>query len=148
MTVSLIPIEVCDIVAPAVERHLAKSLEMTQGREDITSVWQRVISGEYHLWMFFDENNAAEGALITRFEIYPLKRILNLMFIGGENIEAWHEELLETLERFAKENGCDGLEIVGRYGWKKFLKKFGWEASFIICERMFEIADEEQQDAA
>ena len=149
MRVSYIPPEAFDIVAPDVERHLAKSIKMAHGRENMESIWQLLLTGERQLWMFFDDDNSPEGALVTRIENYPLKKMLNLMFIGGTNIEAWHEELLNTLESYAKEYGCSGLETTGRVGWKKFLSKYGWNASYLVCEKNFKaIEEEENKDAA
>lgn len=147
MSVSLIPTAAFNIVAKDVEKHLAKSIEMTHGRENMTVIWEALLKEERQLWMFFDEDNNAEGALVTRIEYYPLKKMLNLMFIGGENIEAWHEELLETLEKYAKESDCAGLETIGRKGWERFLKKFDWDAAYMVCEKNFDEV-EEQEDAA
>lgn len=148
MNVSYIPPEAFEFVAKDVERHLAKSVEMTHGRESMDTIWSALTRKERQLWMFFDDDNKPEGALITRIEYYPLKTMLNLMFVGGTNIEAWHEELLETLEEFAHANGCSGLETVGRVGWKRFLQKFGWDAAYLVCEKNFDAVSEEKQDAA
>tara|TARA_R110000744_G_C19257479_1_gene550987 strand:- start:375 stop:821 length:447 start_codon:yes stop_codon:yes gene_type:complete len=148
MSVSLIPSGAFNIVAKDVEKHLAKSIEMAHGRENMAVIWEALLKDERQLWMFFDEDNKAEGALVTRIEHYPLKKMLNLMFIGGENIEAWHEELLETLERYARENDCSGLETVGRKGWERFLKKFDWDAAYMVCEKNFDEVELEKQDVA
>ena len=148
MTVSLIPQEVFDVVAQDASRLLAPSVELSGGRESLDTLWYRLTHDYFQLWMFFDEDNIPEGALVTSIEQHPLKKMLNLRFIGGDNLDGWHEELLETLERYAKENGCDGMETVGRFGWKKFLGNFGWETTHIVCEKTFDVIEEENQDAA
>jgi len=148
MNVSLIPPEAFVIVAKDAERLLAPAVALSSGREDLSTVWTRLITEQYQLWMFFDEENEPEGALVTRVEEYPLKKLLNLLFIGGENLEGWHRELLSTLEDYAKDHDCAGMETVGRMGWKRFLKDFGWETTHIVCEKTFDVIEEEQQDAA
>ena len=145
--VSIIPQPALDMVQKDAEQLLASALERSDGRHDFMSIMAGLGTGRYQLWMAFDEMNSPIGALITTIERYPLMDMLNLLFCGGESLENWHEEMLEVLERFAKENGCDGMELVGRYGWKPFLEKFGWEASYLVCQRTFEI-EEEQKDVA
>ena len=94
MRVSYIPPEAFDIVAPDVERHLAKSIKMAHGRENMESIWQLLLTGERQLWMFFDDDNSPVG-------------------------------------------------------WKKFLSKYGWNASYLVCEKNFKaIEEEENKDAA
>ncbi len=148
MYVSMIPPEAFVIVAKDAEQMLAPAVALSNGRENMESVWTRLLSEDYQLWMFFDEKNSPEGALVTRVEQYPLKKMLNLLFIGGANLEGWHEELLSTLEDYAKKTGCAGMETVGRMGWKRFLKDFGWEATHVVCEKTFDVVEEQQQDAA
>ena len=145
--VSIIPQPALDMVEKDAERLLASALERSDGRHDFASIMAGLEAGRYQLWMVFDEMNSPIGALVTTIERYPLMDMLNLLFCGGESLENWHEEMLEVLERFAKENGCSGMELVGRHGWKPFLEKFGWEASYLVCQRTFEI-EEEQKEVA
>jgi len=145
--VSIIPQPVLDMVEKDVERLLASALERSDGRHNFASIMAGLEAGHYQLWMAFDEMNSPIGALITTIERYPLMDMLNLLFCGGENLESWHEEMLKVLEMFAKENGGSGMELVGRYGWKPFLEKFGWEASYLVCQKTFEI-EEEQKEVA
>ena len=145
--VSLIPPGAYDIVAEDATRHLEAAVEDARGRKTLRSLWTKLYTEDYQLWMFFDAENSPEGSLVTKFERYPTTVKLRLVYIGGANLDGWHEELLEVLEQFARMHGCSGLETVGRFGWKRFLKKFGWEATHIVCEKTF-AAVEESRDAA
>ena len=41
------------------------------------------------------------------------------------------------------------MELIGRAGWKKFLQKNGWSATYLVCERNFDKeALEEEEEAA
>ena len=150
MSVSLIPREGFDFVRKDMEAYLAPTLALSGGRENLSTVWQRLITGEYQMWMCFDEDFKVKGVQITRIEQYPLLKMLNLIFTGGTDLEDWHEELIAMLERFAKDHNCAGLEGVGRLGWKRFLKDYGWKVDNVICEKLFDVveAQEENQGVA
>ena len=145
--ISLIPPLVFDVVEDDFARLIKPALDMSHGREDLANVTDRIRTGAYQLWLVFDEDNKAISALVTRLEEYPIKRMLNFMFIGGAEMSEWHEDLLSVLEIFAREQGCSGFELTGRPGWKKFLQKQGWDTPYVVCERMFAL-EEEQRDVA
>lgn len=147
MNISIIPPAVLDIVVKDAERMLMPALERSNGRFDFKSVLAMIETGHNQLWFAFDTENNPVGALVTVIEQYPLRKMLNLLFCGGTDLEDWHEEMLDILEAYGRKHGCDGMELVGRYGWKPFLEKFGWEASYLVCQRTFEI-EEEQKEVA
>jgi len=96
--------------------------------------------------MAFEDEDTPLGALVTRLEEYPNARMLNYLYVGGDDMASWHQEMLDSLERFAKDNDCAGMEIIGRKGWERFMKKFGWETKHIVCEKFF--TDKEKEDVA
>ena len=86
-----------------------------------------------------------KGALVTRIEQYPLKKMINYLYIGGDDLKEWHQDMLAIVEKFAREKDCQGMELVGRKGWDRFLKECGWKAKHIICERFFDEEEAEQE---
>lgn len=152
MTVSFIPKDVFSVVARDVENFLNPAIELTHGRDDMSSVWKSLMTEQSQLWMAFDdENNDPKGALVTRVENYPLKRMMNYLYIGGDDLKEWHKDMLAIVEKFAREEGCQGMELVGRRGWDRFLRECGWDAKHIICERFFDEeveVEEEKLDVA
>jgi hypothetical protein len=147
MTVSYIPKEVFSVVARDVERFLAPAIELTHGRDDMTSIWRSLMLQQAQLWMAFDdETDKPKGALVTRVEMYPLKKMMNYLYIGGNDLKEWHKDMLAAVEKFARAEGCRGMELVGRRGWDRFLKESGWEAKHIICERFFDEEESEEEE--
>ena len=146
-TVSIIPQAVLNVVYNDAAGLLEPAVAQSDGRHNVNTVMDRVSLGDYQLWMAFSEENKPIGALITLIEPYPLKTMLNLLFCGGKELEEWHEDMLVVLEKFAKDNGCDGMELVGRPGWKRFLEKHGWGSSHLVVERTFDI-EEVKKEAA
>ena len=143
--VSIIPSAVLDVVEDDFKVLIQSAIDRSGGRQTFKSVRDSVAEGRYQLWMAFDEMNTPIGALVTQIEFYPGRKMLNYLFIGGRELVDWHIEMLDSLKRFAKENRCDGMELVGRKGWEKYMKKFGWGASHIVIEHMFEDAEEEEE---
>ena len=135
--VSYIPPEVFDVVMADAERFLRPAIDQSGDRWGWGDVMSQLMSQQSQLWMVFDEGNTPIAAMTTKIEDYPRKRMLNCIFIGGADLEGWHEELLGALEKFAKDNNCEGLELTGRYGWKRFLASHDWETKYIVCERTF-----------
>jgi len=69
------------------------------------------------------------GATVFRLANYPRKRMLRIWLFGGAvgtgraNLEA----VMEAADFHAEEHECDGIELVGRRGWEKVLKPYGYE---------------------
>jgi hypothetical protein len=135
--VSYVPPEVLDVVGDDAMALLEPAIDMSEGRWSVDEVAKRILTSEYQLWMVFDEDSLPIAALVTKIENYPHKSMLNLLFTGGEDLEDWHDEMLTELEKFSKDHGCHGMELVGRFGWKKFLASHGWETNYVVCERTF-----------
>lgn len=145
--VSIIPQAVLDVVDADARKMLAPAVERSGGRHTVDSVMASIYGGYNALWFAFNDDGKSVGALVTEIETYPNRTMLNLIFCAGDDLEDWHEEMLDILEKYGRDNGCDGMELIGRYGWKKFLQKHGWEASYLVCQMSFD-KEEEKRDAA
>ena len=52
-------------------------------------------------------------------------------WIAGERMAEWLPMAQETIERYARDNGCTHLEGYGRKAWGRALQKFGWKPDYI-----------------
>ena len=107
------------LLVPAIE------LQDLYALEDIENGIQ---NGQFQLWP------ASESIMITEVVTYPQKRIMNLLFCGGDV-----EELLAMLpefERFATYFGCSRLYGGGRKGWQRFLKRHGFVEEHMIRKEL------------
>ena len=59
-------------------------------------------------------------------------------FLGGVKIMRWRDPMLETLEKWARDNDCDGLEMTGRNGFEKVLGPHGWTPEYVVFAQVFE----------
>ena len=67
-----------------------------------------------------------KGASVFRIALYPQKRMLRIWLAGGD-MGSSIDSILEAAEYHAAEHECDGIEVLGRRGWEKVLKPYGYE---------------------
>jgi predicted urease superfamily metal-dependent hydrolase len=128
-------------LVPADRLSLRKSANRSGGRERIEDIYYRILNKDTNLWVVFDTGNLAiTGAQVTFFNIYPTgKKMLSLDHTGGKNMQDWVEKGIEVMTKFAKENGCEGIEGVGRHGqWNWVKNKKGWKRPASMYEYNFE----------
>jgi hypothetical protein len=126
MEVSIVPTEYVDQCWDRVKVHLEKAVEYTYGRFTLEDIYISVKEDNHTLWVAFDDEGV-KGAVVTNFTSYPRKKFVHLAFIGGVEGHNWKEPMLEILTRWAYDNNCNGLESVGRPGWAKIFKNYGYK---------------------
>jgi hypothetical protein len=67
-----------------------------------------------------------KGASVFRVALYPRKRILQIWLAGGD-MESSIDSILEAAEHHAAKHECDSIEVLGRRGWERVLKPYGYE---------------------
>ena len=88
---------------------------------------------DHQLWVAFDDDQDY-GAVVTNFIEYPRKKYVNLVFAGGVEGHRWKGAMLELLQHWAYDNGCEGIESIGRPGWSKIFKHDGYKQIGCIFE--------------
>ena len=138
MEVSLVDPKYLYLILDETLATLGKSVGTAHGRYSMGHIVQEILNGDQHLWVVLDEDSKVISALTTKFVSYPGKLLLAGQFLGGEKIMRWRAPMLETLERWAIDNNCDGMEMTGRRGFEKVLRPHGWTPEYTVFEKMFE----------
>jgi|TARA_Y100000310_G_scaffold301608_1_gene338214 hypothetical protein len=138
MEVSLVDPDYLHLVWGEASSALGISVDAAHGRYSLENIAYEISTGEQHLWVVFDDDKKVTSALTTRFISYPGKRLLSGQFLGGEGIMRWRDSMLETLEKWAVDNDCDGMEMTGRRGFERILGPHGWTPEYTVFEKMFE----------
>lgn len=106
----------------------------------IDSLGREVESGRQALWILHKSEELLAAAT-TCFTDYPDRRLLTISFLGARKDSSsrpiWYNDrdmIVSTLTRWARGNGCDGIEIIGRRGWAKALEPLGFKVSSTIME--------------
>lgn len=102
--------------APLLERALGEGETMEQ-------VLAALFSKRAQLWVGGDDSGI-KVACVTEIVRRGGKLYCNIWLTGGSGINNWFY-FLETIEAWAKEQGCDAMLIDrGRRGWPRLLKDY------------------------
>jgi hypothetical protein len=137
---TFIPYGRLSFVLPSLMGYLAKSEFWTRGRASVDDIIKFLFTGQMQLWAIFDEEtHQTYGYIITEIKQYPQYKMFIWQYGAGEIgvLEATNGLVFETLEKAAKDSGCDGIEIMGRPGWKREAKRFGCTSETVMYEKFF-----------
>lgn len=137
MNVTIVPQEDINKVFPIVRNYLDKAARLSGGRYTIEEVYDNVRFKGHQLWIAFNDNEIVASA-VTEIVAYSKIKTLVGHFIGGKDLESWKQAIVDAMAKFAKAEGCDRIEFMGRRGWSKPLKKIGWKESYIVYEYFLE----------
>jgi len=57
------------------------------------------------------------------------------MFLGGEDFLDSVVDADSVLSEWGKDHGCECLELCGRRGWERSLKKVGFKPTFVSLSK-------------
>lgn len=112
---------------PKVSHYVADAVQHTHGRFETDDVLDMILDESHTLWVAY-ENRHVKGAVVTTIMEYPRRRLLGCPFVTGEEFPSWKGPMLEMLQRWAIDNGCEGIESTARLGWARVFKDDGYAA--------------------
>lgn len=133
MEVSVVLPEHYDAVWPLIKDYMDGAAKYTYGRFTVDDIRKGLDDNPQQLWVAYEEDKVY-GAVVTEFIIYPQCKALVMHFTGGKELQRWKSNMLELLQKFAKENKCDVIESYGREGWAKVFKNDGFVSRFMFYE--------------
>lgn len=101
-----------------------KSTDTTFDEQEPIDILRDVLNGEQIMWAAWDKAAGRVDAVITtmiseRPKNRIHKRVCKVVYIAGDNPAKWMPELIETIEKYAKEKGCTAGEGYFRRGWAR-----------------------------
>jgi hypothetical protein len=121
---------------PIMTKGIERVLEFSTGDEDLTLILNRALAGELLIW-FVVKDGEYQGfttSLIRSVGTNPIYKYLvfNHTFkLPQVDQEEFLTTCLDTVEKFAKSNGCNSLKIYSIRPLKKMVKKYGFEPSYV-----------------
>lgn len=112
-------------------------IETALGRSnsDFTSehVRKKLDAGKAQLWVIADDEIRAVG--VSEFVRLENGRTLCVVSaLAGDDLAVW-DHTWEQFEGIARQQGCDGIQIVGRVGWIRYMKRRGFEQPWCVLEK-------------
>lgn len=118
-----IPREVFPDAWPALASLVPSIIERSGGRVSVETLVQEVAAGKQHVWTVWDgeEIRALVGAEVG-FAPTGLK-LCTINFAAGRDSHEWLH-LLDEIEDWAREIGCQKMEMWARKGWARKLPAY------------------------
>jgi hypothetical protein len=138
--VTYIPYEQLSLVLPRLVHNLKKSELWTRGRASIDDIVRFLFTQHMQLFVVHDpDHEDIWGYVITEIKQYPKVKMLVAQYSAAETgtLEKAGDIVFEALERFAKAEGCQGIEFFGRPGWRNHARKHGCTAQTVVYEKYF-----------
>jgi len=115
------------------QKWIESALQKGGDTHDFKDIVDGVLSGHMQLWY------GTNGCAVTEIIVYPNKKVLHVFLAGGDQgqgikqITDMHDDAVD----WGKAQGCDGMTIAGRKGWKKILESRGWKQQFTTLVKEF-----------
>jgi hypothetical protein len=135
MIVSAVPANCVWQIEDAI-RPLIKKLGVHMGnRFDEETLIETLKEGKMSLWISFNEEGLIRAFAATAIHEYPLRKVFSCIFCAGEKMDEWADDMMSMLMSYARDNGCRSIELTGRPGWTRYLKRYGFDFLCTTVER-------------
>ena len=139
LEISLVPYGMLTRTVGSLMKYLTIAEGVTDGRSIVDDLVKFFYMGHYSLWVIFDiDAKALVGFFALEVKQYPQKRMMCIQHCTTEPgcMEAgFSRKMQDVLERYGRDQGCGGIEFVGRAGWqKKFANECGYTVKSIVME--------------
>jgi len=101
---------------------IQKVVEQTGGRHTLQTTYRLLKEGVMTMFLIF-HNSKVSAVVVTQVMIYPAKKTLAFLFIGGNKVVNYLKNIEKFFIQYAKSINIDLIECYGRKGWIKVLKQ-------------------------
>lgn len=123
----------CAAIWPAIEPWVAKALSHGGLVFQPPDILEGLLTRSMKLWIAFDGENI-KGCCISEIEQFRRARVCAVLVIGGVMAKDWLH-YSEAVEAWGRSMGAEYMQGVGRFGWAKKAKPFGYEPLAVIYRK-------------
>lgn len=98
------------------------------------SVRRAIARAELQLWIVSIRGEPV-AAFVTEIRVMDYGKGLWVVACGGTGMREWLPEVESTLQGFARDKGCDHIQMSGRRGWLREMKSYGWRETSISMRK-------------
>ena len=120
-----------------VEGYLRIIADESRGRLTLENIVIYIINGSWKLWVIFEGDEVLAVATAEIID-HPQLRVLHGTGIAGRNRKKW-VHLLSVVEDWAREQGCNAIQLSTRAGFGKDLPNY--TATHVLFEKSLEVYD-------
>lgn len=105
---------------PRVETMIERACSRS-GLMKASDVLRSIQSKDWQLWVAVDGDVIA--CLVTEIRTYPQSKVCNFVIGTGRTREKW-QHFRETIEMWARAQGCSRMRIEARTGWQRIFSDY------------------------
>ena len=94
-------------------------------------IFNAVLAGQFQVWGA-GHDGSPRIVLFTQIVFYPAAKVLQGILVLGNSLDRCADAIWAATEKFAKEQECDRIEILGRAGWERKLDRFGFRKVSVV----------------
>jgi hypothetical protein len=128
-----------DAAIPLITPLLSLSIPYTSEFSSLGDLIEAMKQGArpWQLWVIL-KKDAVVGGFITTLERAGNDLLVNFEILDGIEAKEWIWPLVEKFETYmAFMYNCTGSRIIGRKGWEKFLRNYGYVPTHFITTKKF-----------
>lgn len=114
--------ECVDVFWDKVKGWLESATRQSNGRHTLDSTYSLLKKGTMDMFLIF-RNKAICAVYVLQKIYYPAKAVMLILFCGGSKIIENVKKIEKFFIDYARQNGCHNLEIIGRKGWGRAIRK-------------------------
>jgi len=139
MEVTFVPHGQVALAVPALLPFLQDSQRASRGRATVDDILRFVLNGQMQLWAVHDAE-VVHGHVITEVKQYPQCKMFVVQYtaMNPGTLPLVEDRLQKVAHDCAQTAGCAGIEFVGRPGWSKTARKYGYTAQSVTYQKFFE----------
>ncbi len=115
-------------VGPMINR----AVERGDGNYFLEDVFSLLLENRAQLWVAVEEDETIHAAMVTQISVFPRKRILTVLYLAGKHRKFWIH-FMDSIELWAKNQGCVGVEAYARVGLLKWLPE--WRRAYTVIRK-------------
>jgi hypothetical protein len=124
------------MVSSAVWAMLDPALAQQRGMTKVEILRKDCAAGRSQLWFVLADRSQVLAVAVTEVLQYPAKKMFCVAWLGGTQMRRWIE-FFEIFKDLAKKQGCDGIEVHGRRGWERALRRWGMRFDRLVVSHHF-----------
>ena len=103
------------------------------------AVFETAKEDKFQVWIIWDKNQKKTvdkyfGVVVTELIKRKLGKVCHIYIATGRQRHKW-QHLINKIEDFAKEEGCQMMELIARPGWQKVYNNYGYKRTHVVLEK-------------
>ena len=134
-----IPTQELDKTWGLIDKDIRQALAYSSQLTDSDFVFETAKQDKFQVWIIWDKNQNKTidkyfGVVVTELIQRKLGKVCHIYIATGRQRLKW-QHLINDIEDFAKQEGCQMMELIARPGWQKVYNNYGYKRTHVVLEK-------------